>query len=119
LGSAGGGRDRWKRPRMGNIASQYCAEIILTDEDPFDEDPAQILEEIKTGIPDEQIRKLEIILDRKQAIRRAVSSAKSGDVVIITGKGSEPYIRVSGGEKVPWSDVGVVKEVLGYTSPKS
>jgi len=118
LGSAGGGRDKWKRPKMGNIASQYCAKIILTDEDPFDEDPAQILEEIKAGIPDEQTQRLEIILDRRQAIQRAVSLAKNRDVVIVTGKGSEPYIRISGGEKIPWSDVGVAKEVLGYTDPK-
>jgi UDP-N-acetylmuramoyl-L-alanyl-D-glutamate--2,6-diaminopimelate ligase len=118
LGSAGGGRDKWKRPKMGNIASQYCAKIILTDEDPFDEDPAQILEEIKTGIPDEQVQRIKIILDRKQAIQEAISLAISGDAVIITGKGSEPYLRVRGGEKIPWSDVGVAKEILEYTNPK-
>ncbi|MDD5710591.1 MAG: Mur ligase family protein [Candidatus Colwellbacteria bacterium] len=118
LGSAGGGRDKWKRPKMGNIAAQYCATVILTDEDTFDEDPAQILEEIEMGIPAEQGQKLEIILDRRQAIQRAVALAEGGDTVIITGKGSEPYLRVAGGRKIPWSDVGVAKEILGYTSPK-
>ena len=121
LGSAGGGRDKWKRPRMGSVASQYCAEIILTDEDPFDEDPGQILSEIKSGISNSKflISNVCEILDRKEAIKKAILSAKRGDVVIITGKGSEPYIRVRGGERIPWSDVGVVKEVLGYTSPES
>ncbi|PIR97949.1 MAG: hypothetical protein COT89_01705 [Candidatus Colwellbacteria bacterium CG10_big_fil_rev_8_21_14_0_10_42_22] len=115
LGSAGGGRDKWKRPEMGLIASKYCAKIILTNEDPFDEDPLEILEEIKTGIPEEKKGKTEIVLDRGVAIKRAISLADKGDVVIITGKGSELSIRVKSGEKIPWSDVGVVRRVLGYT----
>lgn len=118
LGSAGGGRDKWKRPKMGSVAAQYCSNIVLTDEDPFDEEPAQILEEIKAGVPAEEARKLEIILDRRQAIQRAIALAENGDVVIITGKGSEPYIRVREGQKVPWSDVGVSKEILEHTNPK-
>ena len=106
-----GGRDRWKRPKMGEIAEKYCKDIILTDEDPVDEDPAQILEEIEMGIKNKD--KVKKILDRRQAIKVALDLAKAGDVVVITGKGSEPYIRVAKGKRISWSDVGVVKELLG------
>ncbi len=105
-----GGRDRWKRPKMGEIAAKYCEEIILTDEDPVDEDPTQILEEIERGIKDKH--KVKKILDRRQAIRAALDLAQRGDVVVVTGKGSEPYIRIAKGKRIPWSDVGVVKELL-------
>ncbi|MBU2101173.1 hypothetical protein KKH05_00380 [Patescibacteria group bacterium] len=116
LGSAGGGRDKWKRPKMGSIAANYCTEIILTDEDPFDEDPMEIVEEIRVGMPEKRAKDAEIILDREQAIRRGISLAKKGDVVVITGKGSELSIRVKNGKKIPWSDVGVVRQILGYTN---
>ncbi len=112
MGSLGllGGRDRWKRPKMGEIAEKYCREIILTNEDPVDENPAQILEEIEMGIRDKN--KVKKILDRRQAIKVAIDLAKEGDVIVITGKGSEPYIRVAKGKRIPWSDTGVVKELL-------
>jgi UDP-N-acetylmuramyl tripeptide synthase len=114
LGSAGGGRDKWKRPVLGEIASQYCDFIILTNEDPYDEDPGQILSEIKTGILNSQfpISNLFEILDRREAIRKAISLAKENDIVIITGKGSEPWICVAHGKKIPWDDRKVVKEEL-------
>ncbi len=114
LGSAGGGRGKWKRPKFGEIASKYCKEIILTDEDPFDEDPTQILKEIKSGILNNKIQMSNVyeILDRKEAIRKAVSLASSGDTVIITGKGSEPYIRVRNGKRIPWLDRNAVLEIL-------
>ncbi|MDZ4231474.1 MAG: UDP-N-acetylmuramoyl-L-alanyl-D-glutamate--2,6-diaminopimelate ligase [Patescibacteria group bacterium] len=114
MGAVGplGGRDKWKRPKLGEIASKYCRNIILTDEDPVDEEPIQILEEIEKGIPEEKKERAEKILDRRQAIARALKLASGGDVVIITGKGSEPYIRVAKGKRIPWSDVGVVKELL-------
>ena len=57
--------------------------------------------------------KVKKILDRRQAIKVALDLAKAGDVVVITGKGSEPYIRVAKGKRIPWSDAGVVKELLG------
>ena len=76
----------------------------------MDEEPAQILEEIETGIKDRgKVRK---IIDRRQAIGEALNLAKKGDAVVISGKGSEPYIRVAKGKRIPWSDVGVVKELL-------
>ena len=117
LGSAGGGRDRWKRPKFGEIASNYCDEIILTDEDPFDEDPEKILEEIEVGILGSTNYKLQTtnfskILDRREAIKKAISLAKEGDTIAITGKGSEPHIRIAGGKSIPWSDRKTVEEIL-------
>ena len=113
LGAAGGGRDKWKRPELGKIAAQYCDTIILTNEDPFDESPSQILEEIELGIPNEDKKRVQKLIDRYQGIERAISIARPKDTVVITGKGSEPYIRIAKGRRLPWSDKGVVKEILG------
>ncbi len=108
FGAPGGGRDKSKRPIMGEIAEKYADLIILTTDDPYDENPAQIIKDIKQGI-----RKLiyEEILDRKEAIKRAINLAQEGDVVLIAGKGGETKMAI--GEKlIPWSDKEIVKEVL-------
>lgn len=112
LGSCGGGRDKWKRPELGKIAAKYCNKIVLTNEDPYDEDPGQILSQIKSGISNFQfpISNLYEILDRRKAIRKALNLAKPGDVVIITGKGSEPWMCLARGRKIPWDDRQIVKE---------
>ncbi len=115
LGSAGGGRDKWKRPRLGEIASRYCRKIVLTDEDPFDEDPLDIVNDIKKGISGGYGNVTET-LDRKEAIYSAINSANKGDTVVITGKGSESYIRVAGGRRIPWSDRDVSREALASRS---
>ncbi len=109
LGNTGGGRDKWKRPEMAKIANNFCDQIILTDEDPYDENPSQIVNEMKTEI---DFNKLEIEMDRKEAIKKAILKANSGDVVLITGKGTDPYIMRAGGKKESWSDFDKVKEVL-------
>lgn len=108
LGNTGGGRDTWKRPEMGRIADQMCDEVILTDEDPYDEDPEQIVAQMKEGMA----REPKIIMDRRCAIRTALSLARTGDSVLITGKGTDPYIMRANGEREPWSDAGVVREEL-------
>lgn len=114
LGAAGGGRDKWKRPVMGKLASEYCDKIILTNEDPYDEAPESIINEIAAGFSRADSDKKEFlkILDRREAIVRALSFAKKGDVVIITGKGSEDWIHVARGKKIPWSEKRVVEEIL-------
>lgn len=106
LGAAGGGRDKWKRPVLGEIAAKYCQEIIVTDEDPYDENPEAIINQVAGGAG-EKARK---ILDRREAIRRALRLADEGDVVVITGKGCEPWICIADGKKTPWDDRRVVKE---------
>lgn len=113
LGAAGGGRDAWKRPVMGEIAANYCDEIILTNEDPFDEDPEEIIGQIAQGIKNTGLnKKYKVVLDRREAIRAAIRSAKKNDIVIITGKGSESSIRVAGGKKIPWNEREVVLKIL-------
>lgn len=117
LGSAGGGRDKWKRPELGKIATEFCDEIILTNEDPYDESPEAILSEIASGLSQIPNSKLQTpntrkILDRREAIREALKSAKPGGVVIITGKGSEKFIMGPKGTKIAWDDRGVVREEL-------
>jgi UDP-N-acetylmuramyl tripeptide synthase len=112
FGATGGGRDRWKRSEFGKIASKYCDIIILTNEDPYDENPNQILSEIRSGIFKSQfsISNLFEILDRREAIKKALELAQPNDVIIITGKGREPWICVAGGKKIPWDDGRIAKE---------
>lgn len=110
FGSAGGGRDKWKRPELGKIASQYSDYIILTNEDPYDEDPDSIINSIKEGIGNNI--DLEKIMDRRQAINKALILAKENDIVLILGKGTEATM-VIGSNKIPWDDRRVVKEELG------
>lgn len=112
LGSAGGGRDKWKRPVMGEIASRYCDRIFLTNEDPYDEEPTEILSAIRSGIPQDRLSWAEVILDRRLAIERAVKAANRGDAVIITGKGSERFMAVGSGKKIPWDDRAIAREIL-------
>lgn len=76
---------------MGEIAEKFCSEIVLTNEDPYDESPEQILRDIRVGIKEK--RALEI-LDREEVIREAVGLVRNGDVVVVTGKGSERVIHL-------------------------
>lgn len=107
FGAAGGGRDKWKRPALGEIADKYCGEIILTNEDPYDENPKEIIQQISQGIKRKKYFK---ILNRRMAIKKSLELAKENDVVIITGKGAEPYIMKAGGKKIPWDDRKIVRE---------
>jgi UDP-N-acetylmuramoyl-L-alanyl-D-glutamate--2,6-diaminopimelate ligase len=109
LGGTGGGRDTRKRKEMGKIADKYCAEIILTNEDPYDEDPDKIVADVAEGITNHQAN---IIMDRRLAIRKALELAQPGDFVIITGKGTDPFIMGANGTKLPWSDSVIVREEL-------
>lgn len=108
LGNTGGGRDSWKRPEMGKIAEEYCAEVILTNEDPYDESPLKILHEMSVGMT----KPPRVILDRREAIQTALSLARAGDAVLISGKGTDPYIMIADGKKIPWSDSTVAREEL-------
>ncbi len=116
LGSQGGGRDKWKRAEMGKIAVKYCDKIILTNEDPYDENPLQIMNDIEGGIRINQRNRHKLavykIIDRKEAIKKAISLAKKGDVVILTGKGGEVWMCVENDKKIPWNERGIVEEIL-------
>jgi UDP-N-acetylmuramoyl-L-alanyl-D-glutamate--2,6-diaminopimelate ligase len=110
LGNTGGGRDTWKRPEMAAVAEKYCDHIILTNEDPYDEDPEKIINEMIRGMSGTE--KLTVIMDRKEAIRTAIEKAPSGGYVLVSGKGTDPYIMEANGKKTPWSDAEVVKGLL-------
>jgi UDP-N-acetylmuramoyl-L-alanyl-D-glutamate--2,6-diaminopimelate ligase len=112
LGAAGGGRDTWKRPEFGRIADAYCDKIFLTDEDPYEENPEKILDQVQAGITHRE--KIIRVLDRKEAIGLAIKEAEVNDIVIITGKGSEISMAVAGGKKIPWSDADIVRSFLPH-----
>lgn len=111
LGNCGGGRDKWKRKEMSAIADKYCSEIIVTDEDPYDDNPLEIAQqmasEIKSKVP-------KLIINRREAIASAIKLAQKGDAVLITGKGTDPYIMRANGQKEPWSDAKVAEEELAH-----
>jgi UDP-N-acetylmuramoyl-L-alanyl-D-glutamate--2,6-diaminopimelate ligase len=107
LTGSAGNRDKWKRPEMGRIAAEKCDAVIVTDEDPFDEDPAEIAAAVASGTSG----KAEVILDRRAAIRRAFELARPGDAVLLVGKGAEQGTPRKG-KIEPWDEVTVAKEEL-------
>ncbi|MEO0100315.1 MAG: cyanophycin synthetase, partial [candidate division WOR-3 bacterium] len=96
----GGERDKLKRPAMGEIATGLADWVIITSDNPRYEDPEQIIEDITKGIRKENYEK---ILNRREAIKKAISLAKRGDLVVIAGKGHEDY-QIIKGEKLKFSD---------------
>lgn len=115
LGSCGGGRDRARRPVLGSIAGEKADMVIVTNEDPYDEPPGQIIEEVAGGaeksgkILGQDLFKIE---DRFEAIKIALKKASPGDLVAITGKGAEQAICIKDGKKLPWDDRKVVRQIL-------
>jgi len=108
-----GQRDRGKRPIMGEIVAQHADFCIVTNEDPYHEDPQQIIAEVFAGV---EVRKKENenawrILDRREAIKKALQIAKPGDIVVVTGKGAEEAMAV-GDKRIPWNDPKVIREIL-------
>jgi UDP-N-acetylmuramoyl-L-alanyl-D-glutamate--2,6-diaminopimelate ligase len=92
----GGNRDKAKRPVMGRIASQLSTQVIVTSDNPRNEDPQTIINEIEAGIEPQNLRKSLSILDRAQAIKAASKLAKKGDIILIAGKGHETYQEING-----------------------
>jgi UDP-N-acetylmuramoyl-L-alanyl-D-glutamate--2,6-diaminopimelate ligase len=113
LGSAGGGRDAARRPKLGELAGRKADIVIVANEDPYDEDPRLIIDQVASGAKnagkytDENLFK---ILDRREAIRKALELAQEDDLVLVTGKGCEQGICGKDGKITPWDDRKVVKE---------
>jgi UDP-N-acetylmuramoyl-L-alanyl-D-glutamate--2,6-diaminopimelate ligase len=115
LGATGGGRDVARRPKLGEIAGKNADIVIVTNEDPYDDDPEIIVDQVALGAEKtgkKRDENLFIVLDRRDAIQKAVNIAKEQDIVVITGKGSEQAICVAGGEKIPWDDRAIVRAIL-------
>lgn len=114
LGAEGGGRDPAKRPIMGELAARLADYAVVSNVDPYEDEPAKIAEDIARPAELGGMRRdsdLFVILDRRQGIRKALKLAGSNDIVLITGKGAEQSI-VIGGKSAPWDDRTVVKEEL-------
>jgi UDP-N-acetylmuramoyl-L-alanyl-D-glutamate--2,6-diaminopimelate ligase len=113
LFGCGGDRDRTKRPRMGRVAAELADHLFLTSDNPRTEEPAAIIAEIRAGIPAaaQAPGRLTLIPDRREAIRRAVAALQPGDILLIAGKGHEPYQEIAG-VKHPYSDFAEVAAAL-------
>ncbi|MBI5221320.1 MAG: UDP-N-acetylmuramyl-tripeptide synthetase [Candidatus Magasanikbacteria bacterium] len=115
IGSDGGGRDISKRTKMGEIAGRLCDYVVVSDVNCYDEDSLEIAEMLAAGARQAQKKDNEnlfVIVDRRQGIEKAISLATENDVVVITAKGTEPYIAIANGEKIPWDDRAVAREIL-------
>jgi UDP-N-acetylmuramoyl-L-alanyl-D-glutamate--2,6-diaminopimelate ligase len=113
LFGCGGDRDPTKRPQMGRIATELADRVILTSDNPRTEDPHQILQQILAGVPNDLRGKVALVeADRQRAIEYALHTAQAGELILLAGKGHEPY-QIVGTEKLPFSDIEVAKEAAG------
>lgn len=114
-GSTGGGRDKSRRGSIGELVGKKADIVIVTNEDQYNEDPMEIIRQVSLGA--QSVGKvlgkdLFEILDRREAINRAVTLAQKGDIVLITGKGCEQAMCISNNTKIPWDDRQVAREAL-------
>ncbi len=112
FGATGGGRDKVKRPKMGEVASKYADYVIVTDDDPYADDEWEIIEQVSAGVTRVEGKSFWKIPDRREAIRLALTLAKEGDCVVVAGKGCEEVMMVRG-KRIDWNDRKVIEELLG------
>lgn len=114
---ATGDRDKTKRPELGRVAGKMTNYTVLTDEESYSENPSVIVDSIAEGL--ETVRKgnYEIILNRRDAIKRAVEVAEPGDTVVVTGMGHQKYRNIGGDKKVGWDEAKVIHEILKEIKP--
>lgn len=111
LVGAGGNRDKTKRPVMAAVAAKYSDTVILTSDNPRNEEPMSIIRDMEEGVPRTALKKVLVNADRREAIKAACSMATEGDIILIAGKGHETYQEVNG-VKHPFDDREVVSEML-------
>jgi UDP-N-acetylmuramoyl-L-alanyl-D-glutamate--2,6-diaminopimelate ligase len=115
LGSTGGGRDAARRPKLGLMAGELADYVFVTNEDPYNDDPSLIIDQVAAGAENAG-KKLNLdlfkILDRREAINKAIAMAEEGDIVLLTGKGNEQFICVANEEKIPWDERTVAREEI-------
>ncbi|MBO4666176.1 MAG: UDP-N-acetylmuramoyl-L-alanyl-D-glutamate--2,6-diaminopimelate ligase [Paludibacteraceae bacterium] len=107
----GGNRDKGKRPMMAQIAKQGSDQLILTSDNPRDEEPEAILQDMAAGLTEEELRQTLIIIDRESAIKTACTIAKAGDVILVAGKGHEDY-QIIKGVKHHFDDHEVIRKMI-------
>lgn len=107
----GGNRDKTKRPLMASIAVRFSDKVVLTSDNPRDEDPMEIIREMQSGIGSSDARKTLVIPDREEAIKTACMMANPKDIVLVAGKGHETYQEIKG-VKHPFDDREVVERML-------
>ncbi len=107
-----GDRDKTYRAKMGALAEECADIVIITNEDPYSEDPEDIMDQVMSGIKNKELNKnLFRISDRKEAIKKAINMAERDDLVMITGKGAEQFM-ICGEKKIPWDDREIARETL-------
>ena len=115
LGSCGGGRDKSRQPILGSMAGDKADIVIITNEDPYEDDPMEIIDTVAQGavekgkVIDKDLFKVE---DRREAIKKALKLAQKDDLVLLTGKGAEQYICMANGKKLAWDERKVVRQLL-------
>jgi len=114
---AGGNRDKGKRPLMAQVAAEGSDHVILTSDNPRNEEPQTIIDDMLAGLDDGQKQKVEAIVDRREAIGRACALARPGDVVLVAGKGHENYQEVNG-VKHHFDDMEVLRECMQTPAKK-
>ncbi len=115
VGSAGGGRDVARRPILGELCAAHDDVVIVTNEDPYDDDPMVIIDQVaEAAVHAGKVEGVNLfrILDRAEAIEKAIFLANPGDLVLITGKGCEPVMAVADGKKIPWDDRVAARSAL-------
>lgn len=111
----GGNRDKAKRPVMANIATTLSDKVVLTSDNPRNENPETIIAEMEAGVEPQNFKKMVAITDRKQAIKTACQLAQPNDIILIAGKGHETYQEIEG-VKHDFDDMKIVKEILDQLS---
>jgi UDP-N-acetylmuramoyl-L-alanyl-D-glutamate--2,6-diaminopimelate ligase len=107
----GGNRDKAKRPLMASIACRFSDKVVITSDNPREEDPLEIIADMKTGIGVSEVRKTLIMPDREEAIKTACMMANPKDIVLVAGKGHENYQEIKG-VKHPFDDKEVLQRML-------
>jgi len=110
---AAGDRDKSKRPIIGEIAAEKADFSILTNDEPYSEDPKKIIEEIEVGFKRLKKDNYKIIPDRKKAFKEAVDLAKPGDVVVVPGIGHQAYRNIGGDKKIAWNEAEIIRKIVG------
>lgn len=111
FGASGMEGDKSKRAKMGAVGNEYADCLIITDDDPYEEDEWAIIDDVCRGIPRKEGNGFWKIPNRREAIRLALTLAREGDLVIVAGKGAEEIMKIRG-KIIPWNDKKIITELL-------